>query len=312
MKKFLLKFSLLSFAVVCLSFISNFLFINSYSYNNLLVERGVTKFFDVPSDLQIINFGTSHETASFNYENYNSYNTFNFALGGQYLAYDKILLESYLDNIQEDAIAIILISHHVLYREEIDNINFASQNKRYYDFLDQEYIINFDLFYHYINKYIPVLSLNTGQFINLITNPEKKETSNVNSSTLDVSLAEQIGLSQFGVLFSSCSSSSLPKNIIQIEEMIKLCESKNITPVFITTPLYHTLHSNFTEEFLDTFYSDVQSITSGYLYLDYSTDERFSTNNMYFGDTNHLNYDGSIYFTDILLSDIDDLIGLPQ
>lgn len=315
MKKFLLKCCFLSCTVISLLVISNFLFVNSVAYNNLLVARNSPKFFDVPSDLQIVNFGTSHGRNSLNYENYTEYNTFNFATDNQYLIYDKILLEAYLDNISDNAIAIIPISHHVLYREEIESQNFESQNKRYYDFLEPEHIINFDVSYYYLNKYFSLLSLDTGNVIESFKTFEKKEYTDMHYDILDINSAEQLVYKRFishtNLFDNPDRPTSLPENIFQIEEIIKLCEIKNITPVFITTPLYHTYTDNFSKEFFDTFYNDIASITNGYLYLDYSKDERFHTNNLYFFDTDHLNYDGAIYFTDILLSDIDNLIGLP-
>ncbi|MFI3115929.1 MAG: hypothetical protein R3Y12_07305 [Clostridia bacterium] len=315
MKKFLLKCCFLSCTVIFLLVISNFLFVNSVAYNNILVDREVTKFFDVQDDLQIVNFGTSHGRSSLNYENYAEYNTFNFAMSSQYLIYDKILLEAYLDNIADNAIAIIPISYFSLYRNEIDSRDFESRNKRYYDFLESEHIINCDISYYYLNKYFPLLALDAGNVIESFKTFEKKEYTGMYYDILDINSAEQIGYNRFlyhtNLFDNPHQPTALPENTTQIKEIIKLCESKNITPVFITTPLYHTYTDNFSKEFFDTFYSDITSITNGYLYLDYSKDERFHTNNLYFNDTDHLNCDGAIYFTDILLSDIDTLIGLP-
>ena len=51
----------------------------------------------------------------------------------------------------------------------------------------------------------------------------------------------------------------------------------------------------------------IQLSNSRVSYYDYSHDERFQTNLKYFGDADHLNPDGAVYFTGLLTEEVADL-----
>lgn len=91
--------------------------------------------------------------------------------------------------------------------------------------------------------------------------------------------------------------------------MIQICRDKNITPVLITTPFTVYYNQYVSEEFLSEFYGTIHEIASeqGVSYYDYSHDERFVTNLQYFGDADHLNPDGAIYFTNLIMEEIPEL-----
>ena len=69
------------------------------------------------------------------------------------------------------------------------------------------------------------------------------------------------------------------------------------------------LESDVSDQFLYDFYTTINEIavTQGVSYYDYSHDERFETNLQYFGDADHLNPKGAIYFTNLLLEEIPEL-----
>lgn len=91
--------------------------------------------------------------------------------------------------------------------------------------------------------------------------------------------------------------------------MILLCKSKKVTPVLITTPFTVYYNQYVSDQFLYDFYTTINEIavTQGVSYYDYSHDKRFETNLQYFGDADHLNPEGAIYFTNLLMEEVPEL-----
>ena len=92
-------------------------------------------------------------------------------------------------------------------------------------------------------------------------------------------------------------------------DLIALCKERNITPVLITTPYTVYYNQYVSADFLYEFYSVINEIALEYgvSYYDYSHDERFQTNLKYFGDADHLNPDGAVYFTNLLTEEVAEL-----
>ena len=92
-------------------------------------------------------------------------------------------------------------------------------------------------------------------------------------------------------------------------DLITLCKESNITPVLITTPFTIYYNQYVSADFLYEFYSVINEIALEYgvSYYDYSHDERFQTNLKYFGDADHLNPDGAVYFTGLLTEEVAEL-----
>ena len=92
-------------------------------------------------------------------------------------------------------------------------------------------------------------------------------------------------------------------------DLITLCKENNITPVLITTPFTDYYNQYVSADFLYEFYSVINEIALEYgvSYYDYSHDERFQTNLKYFGDADHLNPDGAVYFTGLLTEEVAEL-----
>ena len=94
-------------------------------------------------------------------------------------------------------------------------------------------------------------------------------------------------------------------------DLITLCKQNNITPVLITTPFTVYYNQYVSADFLYEFYTVINDIALEYgvSYYDYSHDERFQTNLKYFGDADHLNSDGAVYFTGLLTEEVAELKG---
>lgn len=94
-----------------------------------------------------------------------------------------------------------------------------------------------------------------------------------------------------------------------LTDLIILCKENNITPILITTPFTVYYNQYVPADFLYEFYTVINEIALEYgvSYYDYSHDERFQTNLKYFGDADHLNPDGAVYFTNLLTEEVKEL-----
>ncbi len=94
-----------------------------------------------------------------------------------------------------------------------------------------------------------------------------------------------------------------------LRNMIELCQKRSMTPILITTPFSYYYNQYVTEEFLNEFYAKINQIAGEYgiSYYDYSHDERFQTRLEYFGDADHLNEEGAVYFTSLLMEEVPEL-----
>jgi len=91
--------------------------------------------------------------------------------------------------------------------------------------------------------------------------------------------------------------------------LITLCKERGITPILITTPFTQYYNQYVSPQFMYDFYTVINEIALEYgvSYYDYSHDERFQTNLKYFGDADHLNPDGAVYFTGLLMEEVAEL-----
>ena len=148
-KAFFIKFGVIICAVAVLIGIANFLYINGYYYRDVYGE--VQKFQDVPEHITFANFGTSHGLAAFRYDE-NDKSSFNFALSGEDIYHDFQTLKQFSDNLDKGCIVTIPVSYFSFCLSTDE-----PSQKRYYTYLDRQYIRDFRLETLINSKYIPVL-----------------------------------------------------------------------------------------------------------------------------------------------------------
>ncbi|WP_306533870.1 hypothetical protein [Geobacter sp.] len=89
-----------------------------------------------------------------------------------------------------------------------------------------------------------------------------------------------------------------------LDKIMLLLKERQITPVFVTVPTYHTYYDNLQENKL----SEMHKLISGYCstykvkYYDYYKDARFNITD--FSNNDHLNMDGAKKFSKIIRKDI--------
>ena len=268
------------------------------------------KFNDVPYNIKICNFGSSHGVDDFNYCDVNNEVCFNFALRSQSLSYDLRVLKNYSERLAEGGTAYIVVSFFSLFGcDETEQENFLSLNKRYYDFLPKKLIKEYS-FKERFYRFFPSLTKGSEVFSVFFSKNENDITWQEMADPVKVSMDAKYAYERHIITNKIDENGDRIYNKEEIDaliEMIKLLKEKGVEPILVTTPYmkeYMELVKN-NESFLKDFYGVINEITStlSVKYLDYSTDERFINDYYLFRNSDHLNKEGARIFTDILIGD---------
>ena len=316
MKRFLAKICIYVLSVSAITLAVNALFIRSrhipLTMGNVRNDTAVVK--NVPYGIQICNFGSSHGYYGFNYEDIpQEYVCFSFALPSQSLRYDCKILQHYRNHIQNGAAVFIIASYFSFFGiPETQEDNFASKNKRYYEFLPADMIDQYDWYTALCVKYLPVLAGNSPfTMLKTLLFPAKNK---LNEWSRETAPDETDGFARYEYHVTR----RLDKHgrriykreaIEALYRMIDICREIGARPVLITTPYLHeyfdAAHNNDPQFFSD-FHRIIDEVRArtGIEYYDYSEDERFSRRYDLFMNSDHLNRKGARIFTNTLLREV--------
>ena len=297
------------------------------TYNACYLHLSTNKFSaNVPDDIQLCNFGSSHGRRAFNYEDFKTrYVCSNFALTSQSILYDYRILQHYKDKIKSGAYVFIVASYFSFFgRPEAEDTSFLSQNKRYYKLLPPDLILNYDWKTNmYINA-LPALSVEslTELLYNLLLRKEIEVSgerfndfdeaylhlaTTSNDASIDAvkayrrHIASRIDADGRRICKKEAFDSIYP--------MIKLCREIGAKPILVTVPFtrdYTDIIRKNDPNFFREFYSVIDEIRqkTGIEYYDYGFDERFRNDYSLFMNSDHMNRKGARMFTRILLREV--------
>lgn len=318
MKKFIKNVTVVTISVIFSLLSLNTMFVHSNGYKNLLIGRELSVYEEIPEQQKIVNLGSSHGLASFAYSNYHMFQTFNYGLSGQVLTYDYEMLDHFQGYMAEDALIFLPMSYFSLYRNDLENLSFfESKNQRYYNILGIEHIIRYDAFLYWTSKYFPLWSIEV-ELLPTLNFKELIEDSRINYHDITEKEESEIGdiaKARYEYHNKFISDQVIDERMYEaLMKIIALCEERGFTLILVTTPFYSAYNEQYSDSFYELFYSDIEEITEEYdlLYLDYSHHEDFTHDKSLFSDTDHLNIYGGEKFTDMILSEVDALIGLPN
>lgn len=267
------------------------------------------KFKEVPEQIQVCNFGSSHGLYSFNYEDIEDELTcFNFALASQSLSYDLRIFEQYQDHLAEDCLVFIPVSYFSFFGiDETLEAEFPSKNKQYYDFLPPDKIKNYDLSTHIFERYLPSLDAYEKLPVVLFLGSSSSNEELWSKSALDIDIAADAAQAYERHLVQEKLDPS-GKRIVNEEEvsalrqMIALCRKKKAVPILVTTPYLREYLEEIDKNAPD-FYRDFHALLapileeSGVAYIDFASDPQFANRKDLFMNADHLNKEGARQFT---------------
>lgn len=284
------------------------------------------KTMNVPENIQICNFGSSHGKCAFNYEDFKGrYVCSNFGMTSQSLLYDYRILQHYKNKLQPGASVFIVVSYFSFFgRPEAEEKDFLSKNKRYYKFLPPELILQYDWKTDLYVKYLPCLS--TKGLLVLVkrilgVNREAKifeENFNLNDKGWNIvtdahnaALDAPAAYSRHIETRVDSSGQRLRKQeaFDAVYGMIELCRQIGAKPILVTVPYtreYTDIIRKNAPDFFAEFYSVVEKIRrkTGVEYYDYAFDERFCGDYSLFINSDHMNMEGARRFTNTLLREV--------
>ena len=329
--KFFLKLGAIICAVAVLIEIANYKYINGYYYKDVYGE--VQKFNNVPNHITFANFGTSHGLAAFRYDK-NDKSSFNFALSGEDIYHDFQTLKQFSGHLDKGCIVSIPVSYFSFCLPDDE-----PSQKRYYTYLDKEYLIDFSYETLINSKYVPVLrsieylfkdiigdqEINMENFMDDPAETTKSNTGQisplikVSAATVDTPVADNSAkiqtLNQHAVTRAESWRSGrmvlgqkyMENNTKLLVDMVEYCKEHDFQPVLLTIPVYHSLTEAFTQEELDKYYfSNIENVVkaTGITYIDYSNDDRFVNTPLYYTNSDHMSAEGGDSFIKIYKEDL--------
>lgn len=300
MKLFFKKLALLLLVCALAAGAANLAF---YLVKGSLVPANVRRFLDAPKEIQVANLGSSHGQNGFSYLNHPELASVNLAYGYQTLDQDERVLENYIDRFAKGSTLYIPISSFSLIGEPSTRSDILALNRRFYYFMRRDLIIDFS-WREWLAAISPGLFYpswraeywNTDEF-DAVAN----RTADPSGAQRD---AETTVEGHILMYQTNAGYSIRQDNVDCLTRMIALCREHDVTPVLITTPFLREYNDLIPEDFLAVQLPFLASfsVEQGVRYLDFSRDSRFIDSYDLFVNSTHLNSDGALLFTDLVLS----------
>lgn len=282
-------------------------------------DNFLSKFYRMPNDIEVCNFGSSHGYYGFIYSDYDdSVTTFNFATESQSLIYDDKLLNYYKSHLARGAVVFIPISYSsFIGKPENQREGFLSRNKRYYTILPNSYIVDYDAKTDFFQNF-PLL-VDYGMVAYYVFNSQSATEKSddypkVEQTADDIDLVADVEatylrhhVTNMPVVNGELVISQ--ERVDALYDMIYLCKEIGARPVLVTTPFLSEYNNEYLENdpyYLTKHREFINEICeeTGVEYYDYSFDERFVNDHSLFMNGDHLNYNGAVKFTDILMEEV--------
>ncbi len=326
MKKFLCKLLLVAAGAILLLLGLNRIYLMDHAnrYHEL------DKFHDIAaydSKILISNIGSSHGEYDLNYDDLRGrgYTCFNFGLASQNYELDYAILQQYQDDLQAGGIMFIPVSYFSFNDEVVSDKEAQERSVRYYQFLDPQYIPDYDWYVDVTTHRLPVLT-GEDKLLKLLPDlwtqsglsdeltlrvlaAETEENGAGTTQTADAQTIQnftEIGYERYQRHFAGKTDYFRQDQIDLLKKIIEFCREREITPILITPPYTKYYTQYISAEWMQQFYQVLVQICQEEqtVYYDYGMDPRFTEAVQYFGDPDHLNTEGAQYFTRILEQEV--------
>lgn len=296
----------------------NKLYMNTTYFKNIAeFENTSNKSTSIPTDLDIVNFGSVFGRFAFEYEQKDK--GYNFAMSPQSLTYDYRILTEYIDHINSNAIVVITLPVCIFaltdYKEDARNV-------KYYSFLSSKNILNYSRWKAY--KYCKFPVLNAGKnALHVIKDSKPRNYLTSNIADLDYDKADinaknrcVAWCKQFGLKDTVCPDlpaevlEDMEKEVKVLNDMIQLCLDHRLQPVLVSTPFSAALNKYFSKEFVQSMlYNNINKANTAKIpYFDYREHPDFQEKYKWFiNGCDWLTKDGRDHFMKIFKDDIKSL-----
>ena len=311
MKKFVIKL-IAAVCIVCALVAA----LNAvYVHMDISDDNDTDKFKNVPDNIVLCNLGSSHGQYGLCYDNYSGLSAFNFSLMAQSPDYDYRILQNYQDKLSDGAVVLMTVSYFSFYGiPEEQESGFEDKNNRYYSVLRPKYIKDYSLLSHISEGMFPVLSAYENIPKVLLGKSVNTNLARWNRVVESGKLEQDVNDTYYRhiVLYRYDNEGNRilnETNLDAIYSIIELCRQLGATPVLITTPYLKEYTDKIKEDAPD-FYGDFYAVMdrlvadTGVEYYDYAFDGRFVYDRSLYMNCDHLNRNGAIKFTDIVMQEV--------
>ncbi|MDO4546670.1 MAG: hypothetical protein Q4D04_01085 [Clostridia bacterium] len=258
----------------------------------------------MPEKFIVANTGDSHARAAFNYDEFDIAG-FNFGMTSQTLPYDYNLVKQYMGRFDEGAVLLIVVSYYTPWADDSDDQQKSDRDIRYIGILDD--IPNTRLVDNLVNRYLPVLTLPDRRILSIFrpNEPDMMDDEEIAASGMTM---EEIGKNRAEYHMRHIVKDGAIKpfnddNIRILGDMVSLADENGVKCVIMTTPYTNAYTMGFDEEILEIFFQKMNEVAvmNDISFWDYSTDERFTSSDDNFRDSDHLNAEAAKAFTGIVI-----------
>ena len=243
--------------------------------------------------IEVLVLGSSHAMDGADPRQFTLY-THNLAFGSQSIHFDRKLVEKYLHDLPKLKYVLIALDYNSLYFDHDEERDFFY--KYYYDISYKNRKFYKETFLQSVFVYTPGLTLS--MIINSLKGDKRDELIKgwINNSVRNdkvVSSVErnEIRAKSFNSTVRTWEGGDSVVN--DLEELINLLLSKNITPILITYPVYSLMNNFLDVSTLERNRNVGNELSQRYQipYLNYNDDDSFTIE--YFFNCDHLNKEGA-------------------
>lgn len=312
MKRFYIKSCVFLLLIGCLVYGIGIAYRSTISYQNMLINEGISEWPYMPEQITLAVFGPStgqHGIVNPPEEYKDSF--FNFCLSSQTPQYDFQVMQSYSDHIQSGATVILTVFYASPYWTDTEDA-FNQKQSRYYHILEPEYIVDVDLSRYWLQRFSPILTAEFSTILSsLLTTPERALTpvqiqgTKKCSSEDATEQQDRLKESQWASI-SPCFPDVNPVMWDAYHSMLNLCREKEWNAVLVLPPYLPEYNVIFPTEFYPAFQERMTELSEEYdvPFLDYSHDAFYAGRYELFRDIYHLNSAGAKVFNAQLFADI--------
>lgn len=257
----------------------------SRSYN---INEDILTFKKDPYPVDIINLGASHSMYGY-YFKPTGLAHLDLALPGQALEYDFKLLKEYGEYLKSDGVVILSISQMTFINSENEDVD----EGRYYEILDRTQMESFRLLDYYKYMYFP--GTNSDNFTSALSSKWKdfKWTSHQSWANNGENYAERKTEYVEKQYRKAIEHNYMEENLEQLKEILEYCQEQGYEVILTMEPVHKTYQEHFDEEVMNRLvFQYLNTLETDVPFFNYMNDERFTDNQEYFIDSDHLNSKG--------------------
>ncbi len=267
----------------------------SRSYN---INDDILTFKKNPRPVDIINLGASHSMYGY-YFKPTGLSHLDLALPAQTIQYDYKLLKEYGKYLKPDGVVLVSISQLTFANFETKNVG------NYYEILDRTEIESFRLMDYYRYMYMP--GANRESFNSALSSKLKdfewdSHQSWANNGKNYAGRKYEYVEEQYR---EATEKNLVEENVKQLKEILDYCEEQGYQAILTMEPVHKTYGERFDEETMDRLvFQYLQTLEIDVPFLNYMNDARFTDNQDYFHDSDHLNSKGRKKYSWIVYEDL--------